>query len=499
MGAPSARAQAPPKLFELQLPEFGDQIFEGDVIELPVKDVSTIVISLLNPVADRISYGQIYSKLNGDASTTICQYGSTDRGKFIRMNLKMRRDIHLRPGSNALEITATDQRGRRYYKNFILRTREDARNEWFAYETAVAPGDETGAPPDVLIVQPEFPVIFEPNDRPRLVRVKGTVNSAHPIAALTIQNARWTGDASGNNTEFEQEVTVSPKDSHIEITATDQSGNRTRISVPVVLSGQRAPSQFTGERYALVVGISRFGVRPGGPPDLYAASSDAENIATTLESQAGFRADHVLVLRDENATAAKIRNAFRHFVALAKPDDLMLIYVSSHGLHDPLDANNLFLAAYDTQMKQLSDTSLGFNELEQLVSSNVRSRHAVLAFDVGRKVAPEWRIAGSNLVNNYLLKLFSKEEGRAVLVSGGLNEVSVERPSNGGYESVFARAVVEALQGKADWNQDRQVTVAEMFRYISSRVRSETNGSENPRFQIAQELLPIASLQAGSK
>jgi hypothetical protein len=42
---------------------------------------------------------------------------AVERGKDLYMDLKTRPDLRLVPGNNTLEITAVDQRGRRYYKN----------------------------------------------------------------------------------------------------------------------------------------------------------------------------------------------------------------------------------------------------------------------------------------------------------------------------------------------------------------------------------------------
>jgi len=479
----------PPRFFEFQIPEFGDRVFDSDVIELPVENLSRIVIHLLNPMAESVPYSKIFTKLNGIAAATICQNRSTSRGKAIHMDLKMRPHLRLQPGANTIEVIARNDRGRLYYKNYILRTREHSRNEWFAYDVSASSNDEMASPPDVLLAEPEFPLVFQPGEKPRRIRIKGRIGGVHPVARLSINSSAWPFPPGRAEVEFEQEITVSSKDQQIAVEAWDQKGNRTRVTVPVMVTSSGAPLKFSGDRYAVVIGVSRYGARPGGPPDLPAASADAQTVAEMLTSKAGFAAQHVLVLRDDRAGCAQIRNAFRNFVAKAKPDDLLFVYLAGHGLHDPGSPDKIYLAAYDTQIRQLSETALSFSEVEQLLGDNVRSRNVVLVFDVGRPVGSEWAFAGGNLVNAYLLQLFSQEKGRAVLVSGGVNEISRERGSQG----VFARWMVEALEGKADWNHDRVVTVAEMFRYVAEKVRVETNGTQSPHYQIAQESLRLAN------
>lgn len=488
LGGAAVCGQAPPKFFQLQIPEFGDRMFDSDAVELPMANISRIVIHLLNPVAESVPYSKIFTKLNGVAATTICQNRSTSRGKAIHMDLKMRPDLRLQAGANVIEVTARSDRGRLYYKNYILRTREHARNEWFAYDASTSPNDEMASPPDVLLVEPEFPIVFQPSEKPRAIRIKGKASGVHPVARMSINGTVWPLPAAKTEVEFEQEITVSSKDPQIAVEAWDQRGNRTRVTVPVMVTGTGPPVKFSGDRYALVIGVSRYGARPGGPPQLPSASADAQSFAEMLIAKAGFAANRVLLLRDDKAGCAQIRNAFRDFVAQAKPDDLLLLYLAGHGLHDPRSPDKIYLAAYDTQMRQLSETALAFSDLEELLGANVRSRNVVLIFDVGRSLGNEWAFAGGNLVNAYLLQLFSQEKGRAVFVSGGVNEISRERGSQG----VFTRWMLEALEGKADWNHDRVVTVAEMFRYVAEKVRAETNGAQSPRYQIAQESLPLA-------
>jgi hypothetical protein len=475
--------QGPPKFFELEVPEFQNRVFDSDVVELPVQNLSKLVIHVLNPVADKVSYGKIYPKLNGDAASIICQYRGSDRGKDLYMDLKMRPDLRLLPGTNTLEITVEDQRRRRYYKNWILRTREVARNEWFAYDYSLAPSDEAAAAPDLVVTEPQYPVVLE-NDRPVKVRVKGTAEGVHPIVKVLV-NRRPSPPS------FEQELTVSTKDTQIVVEATDEKGNHARVTVPIVNQAKSIPVKFSGDRYALVIGISRYKNRPGGPPNAYAAASDAESFAAALK-RSGVTNDHMVLLQDEKATFAQIRNSFRNFVASAKRDDLLIVFFDGYALHDPHAPDKIYLAAHDTNSEQLSDTALELEDLQLLLGSNVRSHNALFLFDVSRDPGADWSFAGRNLASSYLLKIASKEQGRAVMVSASVNQYSREVQSAGSYHGVFTRWMDEALDGKADWNHDHLVTAAEFFRYVVDQVRAETSGAQVPRYELADLNLPLS-------
>ncbi|HYH85145.1 MAG TPA: hypothetical protein VEX60_06655, partial [Pyrinomonadaceae bacterium] len=72
-------------------------------------------------------------------------------------------------------------------------------------------------------------------------------------------------------------------------------------------------------------------------------------------------------------------------------------------------------------------------------------------------------------------------EGRAVLTSSDVNEVSAEDTRWGGGHGVFTWALLEGLKGKADANQDRFITAGELFGYVRNTVRIETRFKQNPR------------------
>jgi hypothetical protein len=84
------------------------------------------------------------------------------------------------------------------------------------------------------------------------------------------------------------------------------------------------------------------------------------------------------------------------------------------------------------------------------------------------------------------------EQGRAVLVSAGVNETSQERQTGHHREGLVTSWRVEKLASKADWNHEGIVTVAEMFRLVADRVREETQSAQVPRYEIADGTIPLA-------
>lgn len=86
-----------------------------------------------------------------------------------------------------------------------------------------------------------------------------------------------------------------------------------------------------GRRLAVVVGVGSFS--DWSLPNLDTARADAELVAKWLADPAGggFRPADITLLVDKAATRAAIKAAMDRLVAEARPEDLVFIYVSSHG------------------------------------------------------------------------------------------------------------------------------------------------------------------------
>jgi uncharacterized caspase-like protein len=195
----------------------------------------------------------------------------------------------------------------------------------------------------------------------------------------------------------------------------------------------------------------------------------------------GFKKENIFLVTDENAKIAQIRNALRNFPLRARPDDLLVLYFAGYGLHDPTSPDRLFLAAHDTQLGQMEETALPLEDLKSLLGPTVQSRRQVFLFDAARPLTGDWNVKGNNLINDYLLRLFSNDPNRSVLVSGSVNEVT-----NDAEQGLFTGSLVAAAKGDADWNFDQLVTLREWFEQVASQVKAQSGGKRNPRFSMNQ-------------
>lgn len=137
------------------------------------------------------------------------------------------------------------------------------------------------------------------------------------------------------------------------------------------------------EKYALVVGINEFQNARG----LRYAVADAESMAQLLaDPQVGrFRKSNVTSLLNQNATLQNFKTAIGEIRAQAKEDDLIVVYIASHGSPRADDPNGVsYILMSDTKLDSAASlyaTSLQMIDLVDILRRDVRARRVVLILD----------------------------------------------------------------------------------------------------------------------
>lgn len=293
---------------------------------------------------------------------------------------------------------------------------------------------------------------------------------------------------------------LQPGKNVIEISATDRDNNNYYASYVLVAgkeplitttTSSSVPVKFTGRKFALIVGVSRFQYPDAGLTNLQFADADARAIRDFLlqPQGGGFKPSDIIFLENSGATSTSVRDALTRLLPKAGPNDLVFVYIASHGSPDPFNPKKLYFLMNDSKVANLPDTGLGMFEIEEVLDHLVRAERVVVFIDAchsagiaGTKLVTGRQLerVENNVINLYASRLY-RETGRAVLTSSDVNEISEEGSNWGGGHGVFTWALLEGLKGQADENRDKVVTAGELFNYVSTSVRRETNSRQNPR------------------
>ena len=223
-----------------------------------------------------------------------------------------------------------------------------------------------------------------------------------------------------------------------------------------------------GARLALVVATSTY--TDPGLRRLRAPAHDAADLAQVL-ADPGIGGFAVTTVIDQ--PAQRIKLAVEDFLDGRGTQDLLLVYLSCHGLLD--NYRRLYFAATDTRKDRLGSTGVESAwVLEQL--EHCRARRQVLILDSCFSGAFAHGAKGEadlGLQDRFL----GQGRGRVVLTASTATEYSFEgEPTDAAITpagSVFTTALVQGLRsGAADTDHDGHVSVDDAYAYVFDQVQA---------------------------
>ncbi|MEU5789108.1 caspase family protein [Micromonospora purpureochromogenes] len=236
----------------------------------------------------------------------------------------------------------------------------------------------------------------------------------------------------------------------------------------------RPVPDLSGPRHALVVATTTY--TDTAFACLRAPAQDAADIIDVLGDVdiGGFSITPVL-----DRPEYEVRRMVGAFLTGRSVDDLVLIYLSCHGV---LDARGrLYFAATDTVKTQLSSTAVESTWLLDRLEE-CRARRQVLILDCCFSGAFAHTKGSTEL--DLERRLVGAGRGRAVLTASRAGEYSYEGtplPDASPHRSVFTAAFVDGLRsGEADLDGDGYISVEDAYAYAADQVKA-TGGEQSPQ------------------
>jgi TolB-like protein len=233
-----------------------------------------------------------------------------------------------------------------------------------------------------------------------------------------------------------------------------------------------------GRRWAVVIGISRYG--DGSVPGLKYADADARAMYDFLRSPAGGAVPEgqARLLLNEQATTAAIRDALFVFLQQAAEDDQVTVYVASHGAPDPHRPSNLYILSYDTDLRRVASTAFPMWDFQTALRRQIAAQRVVVIADACHSAGA--LVSDATPINQAFAGLFTPSMRMTLSAADG-GEFSREGPQWGGGHGVFTFTLLNGLKGDADADHDGVVTFTEAAAYVRSHVSQATNGEQNPQ------------------
>lgn len=182
----------------------------------------------------------------------------------------------------------------------------------------------------------------------------------------------------------------------------------------------------------------------------------------------------------------EVRREIQRFFDNADFDDVLLIYLSGHGLKD--SEGKLHFGTRDTDRDAINASSLDVRFLhERMDSSAARKKILLIDSCYSGAVAIGWDPKGE--MASVTREEFGEDpsSGKVVITASTSVQPSFENTEGSARQSRFTRHLIEGIEtGAADKNQTGIITVDELYDYVRSAMRKEAANNPNVPKQTPQ-------------
>lgn len=235
-------------------------------------------------------------------------------------------------------------------------------------------------------------------------------------------------------------------------------------------------------KYALIIGNGEY--LDSGLAQLNAPGRDANDLADVLKDKEIGAFDDVNILL--NQPSSSIIEAIDAFFDQKKPDDLLVLYFSGHGVRD--EHGSLYLAVKNTNRNRLRSTAIKSDYIREVMDQS-RSRRQVLILDCCNSGAFSQGTKAATGVSIGTASAFEGGYGRIILTASDSTQYAWEGDKVIGEtdNSLFTHYLVEGLKGEADIDSDGRITVDELYDFAYEKVRLATPKQTPSKFSSKQQ------------
>jgi hypothetical protein len=238
--------------------------------------------------------------------------------------------------------------------------------------------------------------------------------------------------------------------------------------------------KFRIDIWAIVIGISKYQNSSGSFQNLKFAANDAKYFYDYLVDTYGnyITKERVVLLTNEKATRSNIIREIKDKAKRAGENDLIFVYFAGHGVAQT--ANRVFFYSYDTDPDLVEATAVANSDITALLDISPANKKILIADACHSGLLNKQDTRGISKINELILELAQKE-GYYIFTSAGGSEEAQEGEKWGNGHGVFTYHFVQGLKGKADADNDKVVTIGEIYDYVRKKVRDDTEGKQYPQ------------------
>ncbi len=221
------------------------------------------------------------------------------------------------------------------------------------------------------------------------------------------------------------------------------------------------------ESWAAVVGIDDYQTWP----KLSYASNDAQAVRDLLLKKYNFKPDHTFLLLDKDATRQNILSLLGDKLGnpdVVKREDRVFVFFAGHGATRHLASGRDlgYIIPVDADLSNYEGQAISMTNFQDIAEA-IPAKHVLFVMDSCYSGLALTRGGGALGLANYLLEI-SRRTARQMFTAGGMDQQVADNGPNG--HSVFTWTLLQALDGRADLNNDGVITGTELAAYVTPAV-----------------------------
>ncbi len=225
--------------------------------------------------------------------------------------------------------------------------------------------------------------------------------------------------------------------------------------------------------YLVTIGIDKY---KNQKYNLNYAQADADGVARSMGQYASqlFKAVVPYSIRNEKAVKANILNALEDIKKKSHEQDLLILYYAGHGVMSGESASDqeFFMVPSDvTQLygraDLLKEKAISASLLKEYAQS-INAQKQVFILDACQSAGALESVTERGVAEEKAIAQLARSTGTFWITSTGSNQYASEFDKLG--HGIFTYTLIEGIDGKADANQDKKLTVRELSTYIENKV-----------------------------
>jgi len=351
-------------------------------------------------------------------------------------------------------------------------------------------------PPRIILKSPVNRYIKTSNDSV-IISFCVEVQNNTPLTGIDIMlNGRPTKERglkikykkSKNKQCFNSEVVLSEREKHqsITITARNQHSSANPVLIEVERIIQKIEDIYKPNLYVLSIGVSDY---KDDQYDLEFADKDASAITQVFSKQKSlFRTIKQKQLLNRDATKDNILDALDWIDQESTQRDLSVIFLAGHGVNN--SKGSYYFLPYDANVDKLRRTGVKWSEFKDVVTELPgKTLLLVDSCRSGNIMGGKSRGIGEN-ITSAIKSITSEGTGQVIMTASTGSSVSIEDPKWG--HGAFTKALIEGIDGRADYDDNGIVSVKELDLYVTSEVKKLTKGRQKPTTIIPRSVPDFA-------